>query len=232
MQSVNKSILKKIIIIVLALIFSIVFLYVYENFFSEKDMFRNKGEDLFVVMDEGISEATNLSAEIEKNIKKAGADSDTDPLMKLITSKETSDAIKNINDNKSKVDSGISEMKEIKFDFNKYQIQRNNYYTLYEAYNNIVSYPETLVDKLSEGESPDKISLENDRLVEEYNNIYEVVKNDLHYMGGEHRFSLRYLLVAFIPACFLIFKKKEDSEEGDNWHDLQRDEQGRKKGNA
>ena len=212
----NKSILKKIIIIVLALIFSIVFLYVYENFFSEKDMFRNKGEDLFVVMDEGISEATNLSAEIEKNIKKANTNFDNDSLMKLITSKETSDAIKNIKDNKSKVDAGISEMKEIKFDFNKYQIQRNNYYVLYEAYNNIVSYPETLIDKLSEGESPDKISLENDQLVEEYNNIYEVVKTDLHDMGGEHRFSVRYLLIAFIPACFLIFKKKEDSEEGDN----------------
>ena len=210
----NKSVLKKIILIALALVFSIGFLYVYENFFSEKDMFRNRGEDLFAVMDEGIAEAATLSAEIEKNIKKVNSGSDTETLMKLITSKETSDAIKTIHDNKSKADQGISEMKEIKFDFNKYQIQRNNYYALYEAYDAVTNYPELLIDKLSEGEDPEEISLESDQLIEEYNNIYEVVKDNLYDMGGEHRFSLRYLLIAFIPACFLIFKKKEDSEEG------------------
>ena len=210
----NKSVLKKIILIALALVFSIGFLYVYENFFSEKDMFRNRGEDLFAVMDEGIAEAATLSAEIEKNIKKVNSGSDTETLMKLITSKETSDAIKTIHDNKSKADQGISEMKEIKFDFNKYQIQRNNYYALYEAYDAVTNYPELLIDKLSEGEDPEEISLESDQLIEEYNNIYEVVKDNLYDMGGEHRFSLRYLLIAFIPACFLIFKKKEDGEEG------------------
>ena len=216
----NKSIVKKGILVILALIFSIGCLYVYENFFSEKDMFRNKGEDLFAVMDEGISEAASLSAEIEKNIKKVNSESDTETLMKFITSKETSDAIKAIHDNKSKADKGISEMKEIKFDFNKYQIQRNNYYALYEAYDTIMNYPELLIDELSEGKNPDEISLESVQLIEEYNNMYEVVKDNLYDMGGEHRFSLRYLLIAFIPACFLIFKNKEDNEEGGKQNDL------------